>query len=178
MILQHPLFDKLLATRERLPDRFQEDQYRLGPADLPTDDNATVMKNYRDPLSADPEGRAYDRHWLARIEPVKVRDKDVGWQVIVQQAYESAIGATLAELRSKLVSYGLAALAMVALVLVSLWGLAFRLLGETAPLKGAALPGPATEGSSRLPLTPRGPTETQRGAGGPNVEKPASDKRS
>ena len=161
MILQHPLFDKLLATQERLPDRFQEDRYRLTPADLPTGANPKVMKNYRDPLAADPEGQDYDKHWLARIEPVVVRDQDVGWLVIVQQAYQSAIGATLAELRSKLVSYGLAALAMVVLVLVTLWALAFRLLGETAPMKGAASPGPATEGN-RLPLTPRGPTEATR----------------
>jgi hypothetical protein len=141
MILQHPLFDKLLATQERLPERFQEDRYRLAPADLPTEDNPGIMRNYRDPLAADPEGQAFDQHWLARIEPVVVRDKDVGWRVIVEQGYQIAIGATLAELRLKLVSYGLAALAMVALVLVSLWGLAFRLLNDTAPLKGAAVSG-------------------------------------
>ncbi len=89
------------------------------------------MHDYRDPLAADPEGGTFDQHWLARIEPVIVRDKDVGWRVIVQQSYSSAIGATLTALRLKLVSYGLAALAMIAVVLASLWGLAFRLLGET-----------------------------------------------
>ena len=176
MILQHPLFDKLLETQERLPDRFQLPEYRLTEADLPAPANPQVMRDYRDPLAADREGQAYDKHWLAWIEPVSIRQSDAGWGVIVQESYETAIGSTLRQLRSKLIGYGLAALAMVVLVLVSLWSLASRLLVETGPLRAAGSPGPATERSGP-PLTPRGPTETQRTPDAGDPQRPGAEKK-
>jgi len=169
MILQHPLFDRLLESHERLPDRFQEAQYRLQEADLPVQGQEWVRRHYRDPLAADPEGRAYDRHWLARIEPVAVLGNNVGWWVIVQESYDSAIGAAMTRLRSRLVGYGLAALAMVVLVLASLWSLAFRLLSETTPLKGIGSSNSGTE-RPRQPLTQRTPTQTERHAAASDVQ--------
>jgi hypothetical protein len=168
MILQHPMFDRILESRERLPERFQQQQYRLKDEDLDLD--RKVMRAYRDPLARDPEAQAYDRHWLAGMEPVSVRGRDVGWWVIVQESYDTAIGTTLAKLRSKLLGYGLAALAMVVLVLVSLWSLAFRLLGETGLLRGTGLPNSGTE-RPRQPLTQRGPTETDRRAAAGDSDK-------
>ncbi len=155
MVLQHPLFDQLLARSGRLPERLQ--QYRLAPKDLPN--RPERMVDYRDPLAADPEGETYDKPWLACMEPVPVRGEKTGWEVIVQESYQNAIGATLAKLRSNLIGYGLAALAMIVLVLVSLWSLAFRLLHEAAPLKSSAAPGGNSE-RPRSPPTIRGPTET------------------
>jgi hypothetical protein len=174
MILQHPLFDRILHGRERLPERFQQAQFRLHDEDL--DLRQKVLRDYRDPLAADREGAAYDKHWLAGMEPVSVRDSNVGWWVIVQESYDTAIGTTLAKLRSKLLGYGLAALAMVVLVLVSLWSLAFRLLGETGLLRVAGVP---NWGSERLrqPLTQRGPTETQGGPGVRELDKSGPDKQ-
>ena len=174
MILQHPMFDSILESGKRLPERFQQQQYRLKDEDLDLD--RKVMRAYRDPLAAvDSEGPAYDRHWLAGMEPVSVHGRDVGWWVIVQESYDTAIGTALAKLRSKLLGYGLAALAMVVLVLVSLWGLAFRLLGETGLLRGTGLPNSGTE-RPRQPLTQRGPTETQRGDVARELDKPGPEK--
>ncbi|MGQ9576726.1 MAG: protein kinase domain-containing protein [Thermoguttaceae bacterium] len=169
MILQHPLYDRLLQTHNLLPDRLQ--RYRLAPEDLPLRDQ--TKRDYRDPLAADPEGGAYDRHWLAWMEPVSVRDGDQGWGVIVQEAYQSAIGQTLAELRSKLIGYGLAAVAMVVLVLVSLWSLAFRLLSEAAPWKAGALVGGATERPRPAP-SPHVPTETYPAQSAQDQRQPGS----
>ena len=173
MILQHPLFDKPLESNKPLLDRFEKPRFRLTDEHLPVHED--VQRNYRDPLATDDEGQAYNKHWLARIEPVSVSGADAGWGVIVQESYETAIGQALGNLRSKLLGYGLAALAMVVLVLVSLWGLAFRLLGETGLLRGTGLPNSATE-RPRQPLTQRGPTETQRGDVARELDKPGPEK--
>jgi len=194
MILQHPLFDDLRPRRPAVPAeseqarpdlwaeyRRQEEQYRtllvpeyrqtlesfqqyrLAPEDLPG--TAARQRDYRDPLAADPKGGAYAGHWLAQVRPVELRQQDVGWGVIVQESYETAIGSTLARLRSSLIGYGLAALAMIVLVLFGLWGLTFRLLGESAPLPGRGSPGGSTERGS-VPPTARGPVGPGSGSGG------------
>jgi len=181
MILQHRLFDTLRPAppgeaEAQRPDLWQEyrrrveeyradlqrfQDYRLTVEALPNTD--ATRKHYRDPLSADPKGTAYDRRWLAQIRPVEVRGTDAGWAVIVQEAYDSTIGSTLARLRSSLIGYGLAAVALIVLVLFGQWGSVFRLLGESAPYPGRGFAAPPTERPA-TPATPRGPTET-RGSG-------------
>jgi eukaryotic-like serine/threonine-protein kinase len=117
VILQHPLFDKLLAKKGPLPERLE--QYHVSANELP--DVPERQKNYYDPISADPDGGEYKCHWLAQMEPVKVRDSDTGWLVIVQTAYDAAIGSTLNTLTAGLIRYGLIAIAMIALVMTALW---------------------------------------------------------
>lgn len=117
VILQHPLFDKLIAKQGELPDYFQN--YRVSADELP--DVPKRQKNYHDPLADDPDGGAYKCHWLAQMEPVKVRNADNGWLVIVQTAYDDAIGSTIETLTAGLIRYGLIALVMVALVMTALW---------------------------------------------------------
>ncbi|MCC6123449.1 MAG: protein kinase [Pirellulales bacterium] len=117
VILQHPLFKKMIDNYGKLPDRFKD--YRVSAGDLPNDPQRE--RNYDDPLSKDAEGAIYDRHWLARMEPIKVRDEKTGWVVIVQKAYDEAIGTTLSDLRRGLIRYGIAALSMIALVMALLW---------------------------------------------------------
>jgi eukaryotic-like serine/threonine-protein kinase len=117
VILQHPLFDAMIDKYGKLPDHFKN--YRVSAGDLP--DDPQRERNYLDPLAKDPQGAIYDRHWLARMEPIKVRDQKTGWVVIVQKAYDEAIGTTLSDLRRGLIRYGIAALAMIALVMALLW---------------------------------------------------------
>jgi hypothetical protein len=181
MILQHRLFDTLRPAppgeaETQRPDLWQEyrrrvEEYRkdlqrfrdhrLTVDALPNTDAG--KKDYRDPLSADPKGKAYDKRWLAQIRPVAVREADAGWAVIVQESYDSTIGSTLARLRSSLIGYGLAAIALIVLVLFGQWGSAFRLLGESAPYPGRGFAAPPTERPA-TPATPRGPTETRGSA--------------
>jgi len=125
VILYHPLFKRLIEEQDRLPDRFKN--YRVNDDDLPDDAHPEQQRHYADPLAVDPEGGEYDRHWLARMEPVLVRGKETGWVVIVQQAYDTAIGATLGRLQAGLLGYGLVALVLVALVIAGLWTFVIRL---------------------------------------------------
>ncbi|MBN1396136.1 MAG: protein kinase [Pirellulales bacterium] len=126
VVLQHPLFDKLLEKEPQLPDRFQ--YCRVSSDDLP--DPLKGDNKYRDPLAADPDGGEFNRRWLARVEPVRVRGNDTGWLVIVQEDYKTAIEDTLTRLKRWLLRYGLIALAMVALVMAAMWGMAKRLSGN------------------------------------------------
>ena len=109
-----------------MPERFR--QYKLKRADLPV--TPELMRHYPDPMAAAPEGTEYRRRWLARMEPVKLRGQDTGWLVIVQEAYDTAIGAPLGRLETDLIHYGLAALGIVAVVVLGLWGFTIRLLKD------------------------------------------------
>lgn len=124
VVMQHPLYDQLLKSG-RLPDRFKN--YRIKPDDLPDAKSKYAQEHYADPVAADPSGTQYARRWLARMEPVQVRGKATGWLVIVQEAYDTAIGATLQELRSELIRSGLIALGLIALVMAGMWGMAKRM---------------------------------------------------
>jgi hypothetical protein len=135
VILQHPLFDRLIGQQAALPDRFKD--LRLASGDLPR--GASNMKDYRDPVGDDPEGADYARRWLAQMEPVVMHGQDVGWIVIVQDAYDRAISAPLANLKSELVRYGAATAAMMGFLLAGLWTLSFRMLNQATPKRALAL---------------------------------------
>ena len=128
VVLQHPLFDRLFAEQRELPARIQT--YRVQPDDMPN--TPERQQYYSDPLAVDPEGAEYDRRWLAQMEHVIVRDKDTGWIVIVQEAYDSAIGSTLTQLTSGLIRSGAIALGLIAMVMAGLWALAKRMSGGTS----------------------------------------------
>jgi len=125
VLLDHPLFEHLLAEQGKLPDRFKD--YRLREDDLPL--VRARQEEYRDPLAADPEGGEYEGRWLARMEPIVLKGEETGWIVIVQQAYTTAIGSTLHRLRVSLIGYGAAALAMIGLVMAGVWKFASTLKG-------------------------------------------------
>ena len=152
VILQHPLFDRLAAQQGSLPDRFKE--LRLASGDLPR--RTSRMEDYHDPVGDDPEGADFGRRWLAQMEPVVMQGQDVGWIVIVEDAYDRAISTPLANLKAELVRYGIATAAMMGLLLAGLWTLAFRMLNQATPQRALALaalsehpaPSPANDGSS------------------------------
>ena len=149
VILSHPLFEKYKDAK--LPDHFVN--YRVTPAHL------QAIDYYRDPLAAAPEGADYRKLWLARREPVNVRGEDIGWWIIVQQGYDRAIGQTLNSLRRQLVLFGLAALVMVLVVVIGLWGLAMRLLRESGP--GRFLATAAGDNGSQPTPRPSGNAPTE-----------------
>jgi len=125
VILQHPLFDQLIAEHGKLDDSFKE--YSISEEDLPGSVTGP-MTDYRDPLAdVDSHGSRYDRQWLAYVERVEIPGEDGGWLVIVQEAYDTAMGATLSRLKTGLLHRGLAALLLVVLIMGSLWWFATRL---------------------------------------------------
>jgi hypothetical protein len=166
MILQHPLFDGFIRANVKPP------MIRLRPDDFPT--TPERRRDYRDPAAAVPEGREYDEHWLAWMQPVRARGQDVGWGVIVQEPYDIAIGSALADLRTQLILYGLAAVAMIVLVLLAMWGLAFRLLHGSTPLRRSFAIGQVSERSATA-ATPTGtaqapPAHAERTTGDPRTQ--------
>jgi hypothetical protein len=125
VILQHPLLNKMLEKEKRLREGIRD--YRVKSEDLPSDDHPDRQRNHTDPLAADEQGEEYRKQWLARMEDVYVRGERTGWIVIVQEARDAAIGATLRQLRISLAQYGLVALVVVVLVMFSLWRFASRM---------------------------------------------------
>ena len=139
LILQHPLFDQL-ENRELLAEHVGD--YRLQPGELP--DQKALQEHYVDPIGRTAEGAAnFNRHWLAHIEPVQVDGRDTGWNVIVQQSYDAAIGSTLEQLKTSLLVRGGLALALSAAVLVLIYLYIIGRLGKVgSPLRPfQSLPG-------------------------------------
>jgi hypothetical protein len=156
LILQHPLYDELEATKGKLPENLKD--YELVEAELPHEDNRGVKEHYHDKLGEDKLGAEYQGRYLAEMKPVVVRGDDLGWRVIVQQEYETALGETIAGLESGLFRNGLVAIAVIATVITGLWAVVIRILrgpassGRFSRLR--TVPAPATLDQT-LPHTPR-----------------------
>jgi hypothetical protein len=157
VILEHPVLERYLRVDTKPP------MIRLAADQFPT--TPEKMRYYHDPLAADLEGGDYAQRWLARLEPVLVRDHDVGLGVIVQEPYDETIGAPLATLRGGLAWIGLGALAAVLAVLLGMWALALRMLHASTPLRRPTVPGQVSERSATA-TTPTGtahaPAEQRR----------------
>lgn len=123
LVLQHPLLDRLAAEQGRVPSRFKDCRV---PAKM-LQEKSLSERPYCDPVTAFPEGAAYDRLWLAQMEPVRIRGRETGWIVIVQAAYDTAIGSTMDALERDLVRWGLIALGLIGLVMAAMWWMAKRM---------------------------------------------------
>lgn len=126
LILQHPLFDKMFQEHGRLPERIKN--YRLKSDELP--DNKERRESYVDPLGSDPEGDDFDRHWLAEMAPVGIREGNTGWVVIVEESYKEAIGRILNRLQGSLLSSGMLAVAIIATLSTGLWAVVLRAISD------------------------------------------------
>jgi hypothetical protein len=129
-ILQHPEYDRRADANDgQLPLDYSQriTKFRLADGDLPSRENEPRRADYRDPVLDAKEGESPPRRWLAALDEVLIRDgQKTGWLVIVQQAYDSAIGGTLSRLRQGLASTGLATLGVVMLLIVGIWGFVIR----------------------------------------------------
>ncbi|MCE9544961.1 MAG: protein kinase [Planctomycetia bacterium] len=131
LVLQHPIYDEFREQKKQpLPPEVSA--VRLSDDALPQSKERS--RDYVDPFGTamQNDGAAYRRHWLAAMVPVTVRQRekkemqDTGWRVIVQQAYEPAIGEPLERLRLKLVASGLLAMALATAALTALWVMVLR----------------------------------------------------
>lgn len=139
LILQHPLFEEMLRKGQMLPERFQK--YRLPAKALPppfkpgTASHDPRAIDYRDPLAADPAGNAFDRRYLAQAAPIKLttpqgQTQEIGWVVVVQEDYETAVARPVEGFHRALIRYGVIAASVVGAILLGLWALTVRLLHE------------------------------------------------
>ncbi len=110
---------------------------------------------YRDPVGV--VDTKYEGRWLAETADVEFEARGTGWAVIVQESYNTAIGATLRDLRAGLIAYGWSALVMVTIVVLGLWGVAYRLLEQGETARGTTL----LSSDSETPATSPGPSALQ-----------------
>lgn len=129
VVLQHPLFNRVLRERKQLPQRF---------ADRVVDVDQLQAKNgieYTDPFAGDELGSEYRGTWIASSAPVTIErllrdgpngddvrktERKTGLLLIVQQRLEQAT-QPVTSLGRRLLREALAALAIVLLVTSLLW---------------------------------------------------------
>lgn len=169
-ILEHPVMDAWkngVSSNGMRPLQIRHDEF---PA------TAELKVNYRDPAGqVDP---AYRQRWLADSAEVVSESGDTGWSVIVEESYESAIGATLRDLWAGLIAYSWRALAMVLVVVLGLWGVAYRLLEQSGPARPASVGGdgqtPGASATSRSAMEPTDtpPRSAPAAPAGPDASRP------
>ena len=128
IILEHPLFQKILSQEKKLPKRFSD--YRV-PLD---EENELTSPVYLDPVGQDKLGKEnYSKEWLAASTPVNISlgsrenghtEAPTGLVVIVQKDYSQTI-KTVHNLGADLLRSGFAALLIMLGVIVFAWWFAF-----------------------------------------------------
>ena len=135
MILQHPLFNRVLAEKGKLPEEFSELRVPLNA------DGELSGLVYRDPLGEHSLGEDYRGEWLAAAcrvpqinrpgdNPAEEMGSETGLVVVVQEHYDRIL-APIRNLGNKLVTEGVRALLVVVLVSLILWYVVIRWLKAT-----------------------------------------------
>lgn len=160
VILQHPLFEKVLETEASLPKEFSDSRYHVKlDKDLGIRGSEARRHIYKDPLGKAPGGKEFDRDWIAATVPVTMYrgrrnsegsrpEIDTGLIVLVQEDHEAAI-APVHQLGEVLVREGVVALAIVISVIMALWFFVVRFM-SSGRLPGSKRATP-TEGGEPSP---------------------------
>ncbi|MGE3776660.1 MAG: cache domain-containing protein, partial [Pirellulaceae bacterium] len=136
VVLQHPLLDRLNSDRPGSVSEFQTTHFRVTKEQLQQLHQDPDYR-FRDPLSQAPGGAAYRGDWIAAAERVRLPDVPSVSQemiVLVQERWDEAT-QPVKLLGSRLKREGLWALAGVVGVILVLWYVVIRVLGETAPAR-------------------------------------------
>ena len=167
VILQHPLFDRLLDKNNVLPSELSHSKYYVSLNGHPSGDTEQVH-TYHDPLGDAPGGEAYRRKWIAAEAPVLLDQsrrgedgqpmtEDSGLIVLVQQD-NAAVTQPVRQMGQKLVREGVMALLVVVVVVMALWSFVVRVLGGSTRLVKSAPGNRSTstsgQGVTTLPLPP------------------------
>ncbi len=130
-ILQHPLMDRRREERRVVV----EDAMQLPPVLMRRLLDGGVVDDYRDPMSATEDGKAYEGNWIAAMQPVELpghaddEDQAAGRAtdllVLVQYRLDTVL-APVGQLSSSLLWEGVAAVSFILLVTLSLWMLVWR----------------------------------------------------
>ncbi len=128
-ILEHPLFRRILEKQASLPDQLQG--YRVNPETLMELLANTGAQQYLDPFRTAPEGKVFDRPWIAsaaRVQLVSAEEQaagDSGLIVLVQESSRTVI-EPVRRLAAQLAREGLSALAVVVVLSLGMWYLVSR----------------------------------------------------
>lgn len=134
-ILHHPLFNEILAKKAaenphgiaKLPD-YRKHVVRLNSLPAP-DSEVKPVQLYQDPLRVLPEGKNYDRNWIAAQQPVNLGDVDTGLIVLVQENYDAA-AAPVKQLGEGLLNRVWVAVGIILAGVVYLWYLVTQALRD------------------------------------------------
>jgi hypothetical protein len=151
VILQHPLYDTLLAQQAKLDDRFSEDdRYRVA-LDKLNDEPRGELEIYDDPLGRDELGADYAKPWVAAKANVILpnRKTDTGLVVLVQESHAQA-AEPIYQLGRVLAIGGLGTLLLLVGISLSLWFFVKRGFRRPAPTSARAIAGHAS--STATPL--------------------------
>jgi eukaryotic-like serine/threonine-protein kinase len=126
-ILEHPR----LAELRRQPDKIVEDELRFYV------DAKQLQPGAWDEDYADPVGKShadYEGRWLAASAPVIIAERpdvrDIGWVVLVQERYDTAIGPVLA-LEKDMLAQGRWSLGLALTIVTALWVFVIVVLNES-----------------------------------------------
>ena len=136
VILQHPLFDQLAATRTGDASHFRIDKNQL--LHIQTDANY----RYRDPVALTEGGQAFRGDWIPATEWVLLPagpEDEQQMIVLVQERYAKAI-EPVRNLGAKLKREGIWALVGVIAVVLVLWYVVVRVLSEPRLMTRRGLP--------------------------------------
>ena len=126
VILQHPLFDRLVATRTGEASHFRIDKNHLLQI------QADTTYRYRDPVAQAEGGQEFRGDWIPATEWVQLPEGTQDMQqmiVLVQERYAKAV-EPVHNLASKLKHEGIWALVGVVAVVLVLWYVVIRVLSE------------------------------------------------
>ncbi|MHC2070153.1 protein kinase domain-containing protein [Bremerella sp. T1] len=133
VILQHPLYDKLLENREMVPIRFsEEDQYRVKLDQFQS--NQPVVG--KDPIGHDKLGQEYNKPWIFAAKDVVLPQRkgqvssdpqSTGLVVVVQEDHGFAV-KPIHELGKQLSQQAMLAVSLIILVVLTLWYFVVRAL--------------------------------------------------
>lgn len=149
-ILHHPLFNEILAQQAEdapgLPAKLPDYRKHIVPLEgLPApNEKMQQVALYQDPLGKLPEGKKYDRNWIAAQQPVSLGDTDTGLVVLVQENYDEA-AAPVKKLGADLLYRFWVAVAIILSGVVYLWYLVTRALRD---------PNESTRKSGRVAVQP------------------------
>ncbi|WP_158261014.1 MULTISPECIES: protein kinase domain-containing protein [Pirellulaceae] len=133
VILQHPLFDKLLEQGEIVPIRFsEEDKYRVKLGKF----EAGIPVVGQDPIGRDNLGKEYDKSWIFAAKRVSLPHRtqqteqdpgSTGLVVVVQEDHRFAV-KPIYELGDQLSRQAILAASLIILVILTLWYFVVRAL--------------------------------------------------
>ncbi len=97
LILEHPLYNQLLAQGKRIPGTFLKSEFRVKSENVP--DTEEKMRFYHDPLALSPHANGqFAERWLAAAANIELGFQNEKWMIITQKSYNKTIGSIFTSL--------------------------------------------------------------------------------
>ncbi|MDO4550737.1 MAG: serine/threonine protein kinase [Planctomycetia bacterium] len=129
LILQHPLYDSLVAGGKPVPSEFLDSKFHV---DIQQLQNITKSLRegkssifYTDPLSKTDYGKPYDKRWLVEYKSIDLGNGEE-WLVVVQESYDDSVACVLHTMEAQVLRISMISLGAFLTVLFTMWYFARR----------------------------------------------------